>query len=480
MATYTTNIGLEKPLSTEKYDVAVVNKNSDVIDSELHKLDLKNQRQDELLATKEALAAETTRATESENAIAQSIADEAARAISAEDTLRDDLTDLIQTELSDHDISDSSHADIRGLITELTAKLNTLADSDDTTLDQLSEIVTYIKNNKSLIDGITTNKINVSDIIDNLTSTDINKPLSARQGKVLKDLLTDLAGTIPTKTSQLTNDSGFKTTDTNTWKANTAASEGYVAKGSGQANKVWKTDANGNPGWRDESASVANAGRVNLPRVTKNVSYAPGANRVVFEEFTGESTGLPTANYYHVMTGQGSDGNYNTQYAIGMTTAQPELYVRRRSANVWSAWKRVAFMDSVVAAATKATQDGLGNVIADTYDRNGIKIISEGVTKGYSKVVLISNTGTSHRGIYLIYIVEYKTGSSAAGNDSDALFYLGYLVNGLLIGVTSNFSGKIKTGSTGIYGIKELYFNAISNYTAIHKMYEFCSFKYPS
>lgn len=44
-------------------------------------------------------------------------------------------------------------------------------------------------------------------------------------------------------------------TDNNTWKANTAASEGYVAKGSGQANKVWKTDGNGNPGWRDDANS---------------------------------------------------------------------------------------------------------------------------------------------------------------------------------------------------------------------------------
>ena len=55
MATYTTNIGLEKPLSTERYNIAVVNKNNDIIDSELHKLDLKNQSQDELLATKKSL-----------------------------------------------------------------------------------------------------------------------------------------------------------------------------------------------------------------------------------------------------------------------------------------------------------------------------------------------------------------------------------------------------------------------------------------
>lgn len=55
MATRTNYKGLEKPLVSEKYNINVANKNNDIIDSELHKLDLKNQNQDELLATKESL-----------------------------------------------------------------------------------------------------------------------------------------------------------------------------------------------------------------------------------------------------------------------------------------------------------------------------------------------------------------------------------------------------------------------------------------
>ncbi len=91
-----------------------------------------------------------------------------------------------------HNSSIIAHDDIRELISDLTTRLNAIADSEDIDLDQLSEIVAYIKNNRDLIDEVTTSKVNISDIIDTLTSTAINKPLSAKQGKELKSLIDSL------------------------------------------------------------------------------------------------------------------------------------------------------------------------------------------------------------------------------------------------------------------------------------------------
>lgn len=94
--------------------------------------------------------------------------------------------------VSAHNTATDAHNDMRLLIEGLTTRLNALADSDDTTLDQMSEIVTYIKSNKSLIEDVTTNKVNVSDIINNLTTNVTNKPLSAAQGVTLKALIDGL------------------------------------------------------------------------------------------------------------------------------------------------------------------------------------------------------------------------------------------------------------------------------------------------
>jgi len=135
----------------------------------------------------------------------------------------------VDSKVSAHNTATEAHNDIRELITGLTNRLNALADSDDTTLDQMSEVVAYIKANRTLIESITTGKVSVSDIINNLTTNVSNKPLSAAQGVALKALIDAI--TVPTKVSELENDKGYLTqhqslTDyaTQTWVEN----KGYL------------------------------------------------------------------------------------------------------------------------------------------------------------------------------------------------------------------------------------------------------------
>lgn len=116
--------------------------------------------------------------------------------------------------VSAHNTKTDAHNDIRLLISALANRLDALANSDDETLDQMAEVVAYIRDNRELIEQVTTGKISVTDIVDNLTTNVSNKPLSAAQGVALKALIDSI--TIPTKLSQLTNDKNFLTSYTET------------------------------------------------------------------------------------------------------------------------------------------------------------------------------------------------------------------------------------------------------------------------
>lgn len=150
-----------------------------------------------------AISNEVLRAKAAESANATAISNEIARAKKAEEDNASAIANNAQaiannaSDIASHilaytekvlslDLKDQS---LTETLNTFMARVNALLDSEDTTLDELQEIVDYIKNNKTLIDGITTSKVSVRDIIDNLVSEATNKPLSANQGRVLKELI---------------------------------------------------------------------------------------------------------------------------------------------------------------------------------------------------------------------------------------------------------------------------------------------------
>lgn len=141
--------------------------------------------------------------------------------------------------VSGHNTNTDAHADLRLEIKRVAEQLTAFLDSDDETFDQLTELIAGINSNKTLIEAVTTGKVSVTDIIDNLNTNVANKPLSAAQGVALKALIDAI--TIPTKLSQLTNDTGYITGYTETdptvpaWAKN-ATKPSYTASEVGLGN----------------------------------------------------------------------------------------------------------------------------------------------------------------------------------------------------------------------------------------------------
>ena len=179
---------------------------------------------------------------------------------------------LTDEDIGAHNVATDSHSDIRLLIENISNDFYAFAECDDETLNQLQEVVNYIKNNESVIEGITTSKVNVSDIINNLTTNASDKPLSAAQGVVLKALIDAI--TVPTKVSELENDSGYIKSYTETdptvpdW-AKTPSKPTYTAEEIGAASTTHKhaVSVTGT----NESSTVT--GVVTVPTVSKTQNY---------------------------------------------------------------------------------------------------------------------------------------------------------------------------------------------------------------
>lgn len=114
-----------------------------------------------------------------------------------------------------------------------------------------------------------------------------------------------------------------------------------------------KANASHTHNYAGSSSAGGSANLLYLPRVTEDANYSPGANRVETKEFTSVSSNLPSSNYYHILTAQGSDNKYETQLALCMTSSSVQY--RNKINNSWLAWKRLSFPYSISKSDTTIT-----------------------------------------------------------------------------------------------------------------------------
>lgn len=142
----------------------------------------------------------------------------------------------------------------------------------------------------------------------------------------------------------------------------------------------------------------------------------------------------------------GFDGNGKLFHRVGSTTT-------------WEAWKEIAHTDSNVASATKATQDGDGNVIADSYvkkDDLNIVIGYDASVSLYARNIAIGYEAES----YLTHGTAVG-GNTNAGGDGTAIGYGASATgtNCTAIGCKSSASGKNNTA----IGYNANSYNAVNN-----------------
>lgn len=160
------------------------------------------------------------------------------------------------------------------------------------------------------------------------------------------------------------------------------------------------------------SSAGGPATNVAIARVTKDSKVFPGANKVVFEEYSaGTDYNLPSNHWYHIMSAQGSDTKYGTQLALGMTTTA--AYYRVYNNQTWSDWKSLINTNTdtkvnvTLGTTTKAYL--LGTSTTPTSSAQAVTSIADtGVYLGTAAGSLYATTfyenGTSLANKYAAYV----------------------------------------------------------------------------
>lgn len=114
----------------------------------------------------------------------------------------------VDSKISTHNTASGAHSDIRAALTSLTTKVTNFLDVDEETTDQLSEVLEMIEANKGTIESLTTSKVSVSDIANNLTTNSAGRVLSAAQGVYIQSLINGVDNELETHATDTSNPHG--------------------------------------------------------------------------------------------------------------------------------------------------------------------------------------------------------------------------------------------------------------------------------
>lgn len=282
--------------------------------------------------------------------------------------------------VSQHNTDTAAHNDLRLALQELSDRINAALDSDDTTLDQMSEVVAYIKSNKILIDAITTSKVSVADIVNDLATNVADKPLSAAQGVALKKLIDDLQAMIPEGGSGI------------------AVSGATV----GQTVKIAAVDENGVPtAWEPVDFPSGGSGDLQWYKVAETETTEEITEYVVSQDFDGN----PIKSYnpvaialYFATPADSTQASTNGSPWIYPSASSKSAYIR--SIGTIAAWKTTERTNTEVFFGSEHGLIGLGNANPSSMKLVGLESsIMDGVS-------IMFNTSGDHFPIGTHFIVS--------------------------------------------------------------------------
>lgn len=192
--------------------------------------------------------------------------------------------------------------------------------------------------------------------------------------------------------------------DKYTWVANTKDADGYVMKGSGHANKVWKTDASGNPGWRDDEdhkgietliANEALDGQGKKYTSSKIIltGTPAGASEGEIEvvEHTALADGILFKLKRNVATGLSENETDLASVGTVKRTIENLDYTDTEQANYYVS--KVSQTDGVIAVTRKKLPDAVAPNSGKLTDRAGTEIFN--ANQSDNSQIMIIDCGTS-------------------------------------------------------------------------------------